>query len=743
MDFINRTSDFYSSRIADQQVSDTPVDNYESENDIAKRSEDFIKNFKTEGYVPPTKNDWLPFILNCLYYIVLVLIVGIIGANLNILSEGMHKTKNGNSGLENKLRKIFPHTQFAMDKLRIDESIDPYPQKVGEREFPYDDWCSVCDLTVQFRLLFIHWPLKIFDASNYMMFTLFSSFITKYIKSSGVLKNFIIPILLLGLVYIQLPIIVSLIAALGCSMLHPHFLQYWIGIVVSWKYIKKYVKSFLKIITGLKKISYGETPVDTQVYYQTNQYLKDVWNQAGGEEADTDSTTSPDWEKVTKIVDYLNQQEKELSKTTSGLNLDDKIRKSIENKYSGDGSAVMGADGASLLPLAQEKLKDYIYPDDDEQPIDWLENFKNINFLIELWVLKNVTFYYHDTNDVRKGKRKTANEIISNLNAYDGIDVEEGIIKTILRKVEDDGKRMNDQEFITQKQKIKDGMWSWEEWSDNTGRGTGIEETDSSELTGTDGGSYYKYKINWKIEKRKKQKQIDKDRKKNQKRYDRKAWVVLGACIALQTAYYVINYNLARSNSSDIESKTISNDNDNGSKINSSDTNAVGGSARVRDQSKAVLASKLGEKGALVFTAFDYFERILKSFGSGFIFLLSTGTTIATKNASLTAVIVSLLKLIAIYLIFGWWVIPTYGLGICIAYSISTQMKIISLLMFSSLNKKYINATTDYLKNNRYGLTIMGLLMLSYSAMTYLRPNVAVGAFVSLIVCSIIIICCL
>ena len=63
--------------------------------------------------------------------------------------------------------------------------------------------------------------------------------------------------------------------------------------------------------------------------------------------------------------------------------------------------------------------------------------------------------------------------------------------------------------------------------------------------------------------------------------------------------------------------------------------------------------------------------------------------------------------------------------------------------MFSSLNKKYINATIDYLKNNRYGLTIMGLLMLSYSAMTYLRPNVAVGAFISLIVCSIIIICCL
>ena len=92
---------------------------------------------------------------------------------------------------------------------------------------------------------------------------------------------------------------------------------------------------------------------------------------------------------------------------------------------------------------------------------------------------------------------------------------------------------------------------------------------------------------------------------------------------------------------------------------------------------------------------------------------------------------------------FGWWVTPTYGIGICIAYSLATQFKMISLLLFTSLNKKYINATIDYLRNNRYGLTIMGLLMLSYSAITYLRPNVAAGALISLLVCSIIIICCI
>ena len=121
----------------------------------------------------------------------------------------------------------------------------------------------------------------------------------------------------------------------------------------------------------------------------------------------------------------------------------------------------------------------------------------------------------------------------------------------------------------------------------------------------------------------------------------------------------------------------------------------------------------------------------------------ASATKAMTCHSAIVAIFVSLLKFIAIYLIFGWWVTPTYGIGICVAYSISTQMKIISLLMFSSLNKKYINATTDYLKNNRYGLTIMGLLMLSYSAMTYLQPNVAIGTCISLLICSIIIICCL
>lgn len=758
MNIIDRVSDFNNSSTADQIDKTEIQNNLKSEVDITKRSEDFIKNFKAKGYKPPTKNDWLPFILNSFYYIVLVLIVGIIGGNLNILSEGMHKTKNGNSGLENKLRKIFPHTQFAMDKLRIDESIDPYPQKVGKEEFPYDNWCSVCDLTVQLRLLFMHWPLKIFDASNYMMFTLLSSFITKYIKSSGVLKNFMIPILLGILIYLQLPVMISLIAALYSSTFHPHFLQYWVGIFVSWKYIKKYVKAFLKIITGLKNLSTGETPFDDRrVYYRKNEYLKDYYLTAS-EDEEKINKWSDNGENVTKIVDYLYKQEKELSKTSSDDDtLIDKILTSVKNKYSGGGHV-------NAPENVYKMLGKLAYPDRKEYKLargDWYKDYNNKNFLVELWVFENVTRRYDDeftTINDALAYHKKANKIIRNLDVGASIvDEQLDIIKTILRHVEASDELMNDEKFIRQKRRIKDGMWSWEEWTINTGLGSGSEETDSEE-----GEGYYIYKIAWKEEKRKQKKKIDKVRKRRQSRYDGIAWSALIICVIVQTMHYVINYGNATSKSSG--SGSLFNSSCGGGNLSGGDPGgdsaATGDSprdpsARRSSVSKTPnrgaglnqlngLAAKLGESRVadilfFIITLGGALSGLVRKIGMG----LSRVTSAATCYSDMAATLVSLLKFIAIYFIFGWWVTPTYGLGICIAYALSTQLKIISLLMFSSLNKKYINATTDYLKNNRYGLTIMGLLMLSYSAMSYLQPNVAIGAFISLLVCSIIIICCL
>jgi len=767
------------------QVDKTEIqNNYESETDITKKSEDFIKNLRVKGYIPPTKNDWLPFILNCFYYIVLVLIVGIIGANLNILSEGMHKTKNGNSGLENKLRKIFPHTQFAMDKLRIDESVDPYPQKVGTIEFPYDSWCSVCDLTVQLRLLFIHWPLKIFDASNYMMFSLFSSFITKYIKSSGVLKNFIIPILLGILIYLQLPVMVSLVAALFSSTLHPHFLQYWAGIFLSWKYIKKYVKAFLKIVTSLKNLSTAggrasdllnktaltdkgadKTTTKQLIIYYANEANTQIDENEG--EIDKDRRTL-----AADLAKYLGDMEK-LNTSSLSDKLDKIIYQSIKNNYKD-----FNVDNAyDDIRIIKQEMKAKI----DDMRDKNNSNYKNLKFMVELFVFKR----YHATDRVPdpypKEKRKGLIKIEEYADKHDvDADAVADKLIEIVKHLEEEDLLFVDVIVRNKKYTIKDGMWSWKEWNARTGLGTNKKD-DSGE-----GGPYREYKQAYKKEKKLLINDLKKQRKKNQRTYDGFAWTIMIICIIAQTFKYIIDYangiktgdgeGLFTSNCGGGSSK-LSGGEKKSAAINSTAGAAAGGarsasaaasgarSARAaasgarsatnpnRDSGLKALSDKIANRkvllnnsGSRVASVLAIMYMISDNIGRG---LTWSGSKIrnlinfATCTSDVMATIISLLKFIAIYLIFGWWVTPTYGLGICIAYSLSTQMKIISLLMFNSLNKKYINATIDYLKNNRYGLTIMGLLMLSYSAMTYLRPNVAVGAFISLIVCSIIIICCL
>ena len=769
------------------QVDKTEIqNNYESETDITKKSEDFIKNLRVKGYIPPTKNDWLPFILNCFYYIVLVLIVGIIGANLNILSEGMHKTKNGNSGLENKLRKIFPHTQFAMDKLRIDESIDPYPQKVGKIEFPYDSWCSVCDLTVQLRLLFIYWPLKIFDASNYMMFSLFSSFITKYIKSSGVLKNFIIPILLGILIYLQLPVMVSLVAALFSSTLHPHFLQYWAGIFLSWKYIKKYVKAFLKIVTSLKNLSTASgkasdlldetarTDKDTTkrlIIYYAEEASNVTWSKNAVVELDRDNDEK---QLAADLANYLEDMEK-LNTSSLSDKLDKIIYQSIKNNYKG-----FNVDNAyDDIRIIKQEMKEKI----DDMRDKNNSNYKNLKFMVELFVFKR----YHvgdgdgdgDPDPYPKEKREGLKKIekYASDNKVDADAVADKLID-IVKHLEGEDLLFVDVIVRNKKYTINDGMWSWKDWNARTGLGTN-KKVDSGE-----DGPYRKYTQAYKREKNKLIKNLKEQRETNQRIYDGFAWTIMIICIIAQTFKYIIDFangiktgdgeGLFTSNCGGDSSKLSGGASWGGgggkSALNSiTDAASVARSAAAsgarsatnsnRDpgikalSDKTALSDKIANRNVLLNNAGPRVSSVLSimymitdNIGRG---LSGARTAIrnlinfATCTSDVMATIISLLKFIAIYLIFGWWVTPTYGLGICIAYSLSTQMKIISLLMFSSLNKKYINATIDYLKNNRYGLTIMGLLMLSYSAMIYLRPNVAVGAFISLIVCSIIIICCL
>ena len=751
------------------QVDKTEIqNNYESETDITKKSEDFIKNFKVKGYIPPTKNDWLPFILNCFYYIVLVLIIGIIGANLNILSEGMHKTKNGNSGLENKLRKIFPHTQFAMDILRIDESVDPYPQKVGKKEFPYDSWCSICDLAVQIRLLFIQWPLKIFDASNYMMFTLLSSFITKYIKTSGVLKNFMIPILLGILIYLQVPVMISLVAALYSSTLHPHFLQYWAGIFLSWKYVKKYVKAFLKIITGLKKIS-NVSGVASRLVNATggreNAGLGEMIEKYATMPPSDDATMTT----TVNLAEYLEDMEK-LNTSSLSDNLSKIIYQSIKNNYTEKFASEKALDDIRVI-------KNKIIDGEELKPKN-NSDYKNLKFLVELYVFEHYQIKEDTTSPSRKITRKRLRNIIDD-NRDNRIEAHR-ILLQIMKNLEDDGLLFVDVLIRNKTYIIKDGMWSWKEWKTRTGQGVIETEQGLSEVEQADAKSaaerdakvaYEIYKQKYKQKKAKIIRKLKKQRKTNQRNYDWVAWTIMIICIILQTFKYIIDYTngtktgdgeglltsncgggarggggaIKSSSLSALKTKlaTVSGSNSSATKRNTTGMGSGLNSLSDKIAGREVLLKNSSSNVANVLSIIYMISDKIGHLFAGGRSLIGNVTNFATCNSDVMATIVSLLKFIAIYLIFGWWVTPTYGLGICIAYSLSTQMKIISLLMFSSLNKKYINATIDYLKNNRYGLTIMGLLMLSYSAMTFLRPNVAVGAFISLIVCSIIIICCL
>ena len=497
------------------QVDKTEIqNNYESETDITKKSEDFIKNFRVKGYIPPTKNDWLPFILNCFYYIVLVLIVGIIGANLNILSEGMHKTKNGNSGLENKLRKIFPHTQFAMDKLRIDESIDPYPQKVGKKKFPYDSWCSVCDLTVQLRLLFIHWPLKIFDASNYMMFSLFSSFITKYIKSSGVLKNFAIPILLGILIYLQLPVMVSLVAALFSSTLHPHFLQYWAGIFLSWKYIKKYVKAFLKIVTGLKNLSTagGDARDLVNMTARTDKGRDDaekgttkqlIIYYANASDPSNDLTDDTQITLAADLAKYLGDMEK-LNTSSLSDQLGKIIYQSIKNNYKGRrGTSDFKVDNADddIRTIKKDMMADLVLREKNNS------NYKNLKFMVELYVFKHYQSF--DDNGAALAapypkpdqKRTGLTDIEESDNDEFRVKAADALID-IVKHLEDEDLLFVDVILRNKRYTIKDGMWSWEEWNARTGLGTKKMDDSGTNEDGED-GPYKKYKQAYKKKKKK------------------------------------------------------------------------------------------------------------------------------------------------------------------------------------------------------------------------------------------------
>ena len=783
----------------------------EIKNNTPIEKEKLLDFYIQNRYEPPKRNNWTDFILNSLYYIVLVLIVGVIGANLNTLGTLGTKALKNNQELENKLRKIFPHTQFADDDLRIDNSVDRYPLTIDTeqetKEFNYTPWCSACDLSVQLRLLFVDWPIKIIDGSNYLMYKCFLSFIKTYLTSSGPLKYFIIPILSIFIIFLQIPIIISFGAALYYSSRHPHWPAYWIGLIVSYKFISKYVKTFLKFISRFKS-SITRTNVRGH-----GRWLKIAYD--AKIEDDTDwvnvSDTAPDWavygQNVTIIVDYLFKNNENASSYVYDPNekdeqvrrnaIEGKIRTSIELKYPKKHANKQIAAARGVLDLFIEELDTYFFVN-GEQTADATKDPKFIDFRIELWVFEHMTVPLSvlrgqgndkdyegrefnvaytiigelnldlESMDFKRGKNKLIylddvyNTDSNARNSF--LNVELNIIKDLLDYFADFGKQV----YQTSK---GDGMLSWKEWQVDTGRGS-IKDIDSKE-----GGDYYNYKVNWKRNfKALKKKKMD-DAAANQRKATRDAWYVLIVIVIMRTIYYIFEYikavrDIALNKSNNMPKN--SNNEPHGGGGGGNPKGVLGRVGRVgrvdrvsRDEIKRLnqnsdirlppvrrshtstldsrldrnrrlqdLIPRLGRMSSLVVYAGEWTlgsllwitEKVTGYFANN---------TRASTALEILRLCIELSKIIVLYFIFGWWVTPIYGIVICTLYSLLTQLKVISLLLFGSTNKK------TYISENRYGLTIMGLLMLSYSAITSLMPNVALGVSIALLVCSIIIISCL
>ena len=217
-------------------------------------------------------NNWVGFAVNSLCYTAFILIIGIVGANLEQLSELDEDSPYKNSkALRNKFEKMFKHSIFAQQSLKIDKSVNI--DRLGDKddEGKWIDtgelrwWCAACDLQAQATLLLQEWPAKIVDFANSLMcngfFFAFDSIFTK----GRAFRAYFLPILLILLVYLQIPAIMAICAAVLGSLKHPHFPVYWLGLMLIWPRIKGFVLLFIEAITG-KLNPCGDIMANTVIY---------------------------------------------------------------------------------------------------------------------------------------------------------------------------------------------------------------------------------------------------------------------------------------------------------------------------------------------------------------------------------------------------------------------------------------------------------------------------------------------
>ncbi|MAV64352.1 MAG: hypothetical protein CMG00_04075, partial [Candidatus Marinimicrobia bacterium] len=241
------------------------------------------------------ENYWKKFMLDSLSYSLLVLIIGIIGGNLENLSHIQSQKMEDKSNaykLRNKFEGLFKHSLSAGDKIKLDDDV----HDIDDETFPLDlkVWCSFCDLSIQAKLLLQSWPLKIFDYANYAMcnisFSAFNNFFTK----GKAFKAYFMPILLIILMYFQIPLILGFLVALFGSTFHPNFPIYWLGIFAYLAQIKSIVKTSFNYLYGV---------IPCRRYYAFPR-----WNSAFNLRDDNLGYTSdPDDVHIDEVVRLLNE----------------------------------------------------------------------------------------------------------------------------------------------------------------------------------------------------------------------------------------------------------------------------------------------------------------------------------------------------------------------------------------------------------------------------------------------------
>ena len=100
--------------------------------------------------------------------------------------------------------------------------------------------------------------------------------------------------------------------------------------------------------------------------------------------------------------------------------------------------------------------------------------------------------------------------------------------------------------------------------------------------------------------------------------------------------------------------------------------------------------------------------------------------------------LIKLIPFIVVYNLVGLWFAPIYGLAACIAFAIFVQFKFISFTLFGTKDSQFIK---KHIKENRFGLTLLASIMITFSSAKNLKPDTAFGVALASAISMLILAC--